>query len=238
MASDQTNRPLKTIRVNWAATLSALTALVAVGAVILHVIGAASHRSYLRFWGIDSSLFPQSADVVLLEGYYGVVDQSLVALLKIFAGPGLLVAALAAALFFFLFTSPMQINGGRVMAWLSKRPAWTQRLARWILGCLVAAAYIPVVLYVFIMAVAGPDSLGSASGEAHAEREARDFMLGCEKAKQPCIELKKGGQSLGTGFVLVDSPSHIAIFDAQSQRARVVPRDSLEMVSGRAPLLP
>ena len=83
-----------------------------------------------------------------------------------------------------------------------------------------------------------PSVLGEASGTAHAKRETLDFKKGCENSKQPCIELRKGGEVLGSGFVLDSSSSHIAIFDALLQRARIIPRDAVELISGRTPVLP
>ncbi len=65
--------------------LSLLTALVAVDTVTLHVVGVASHRAYLQYWGIDAGVFPRSTDLVLINGYYGLVNQSALAFLGILA---------------------------------------------------------------------------------------------------------------------------------------------------------
>ena len=42
---------------------------------------------------------------------------------------------------------------------------------------------------------------------------------------------------ISTGFVLDSSPSHIAIFDAQLQRGRVLALEKLEVVSSHIPKL-
>lgn len=142
------------------------------------------------------------------------------------------------AFYLFILLSPWDAGSGAVSKWLSERTAWAQRLARILAGTLLVAVIIPFVLIAWTAVMVIPDALGAASGKAHAEREAAEFKKGCEKSKQPCVELKKGGETVGLGFVLDRSPSYIAIFDTQPQRARVIPRNALEMISRRAPLAP
>ena len=80
-----------------------------------------------------------------------------------------------------------------------------------------------------------PAVLGEQAGKASAEADAKEYAKGCEKSKPPCIELKRGGEHMGKGFVLDDSPNEIAIFDTDLKRGRTLPRDGLEMVVGRIP---
>ena len=222
------------IRPTWLGVLSFLTALVGVGTVTLHVVGVASHRAYLQFWGIDAGVFPKSTDLVLINGYYGLVNQSALAFLGILANFGWwAAAAVGVALYLFVLLSPWNAGSGAVAKWLAGRAAWVQRLARYLAGTFLVAVSIPVVLIAWTAVMIVPDAVGAASGKAHAEREAAEFTKGCEKSKQPCVELKKGGESLGSGFVLDGSPSYIAIFDAQLKRARVIPREAVELISGK-----
>ncbi|WP_162583318.1 hypothetical protein [Variovorax sp. PBS-H4] len=216
-----------------------LTALVAVGTVTLHVIGVASHRSYLQYWGIDAGVFPRSTDLVLINGYYGLVNQSALAFVGILANFGLwAAAAVGVALYLFILLSPWDAGSGAVETWLAGRAAWVRRLARYLAGTLLVAVITPVMLVAWTAVMIVPDAVGAASGRAHAEREAVEFTKGCEKSKYMCVELKKDGQAFASGFVLDGSPSYIAIFDAQLKRARVIPREAVELISGRAPVLP
>lgn len=48
--------------------LSLSTAIVAAGTVTLHLIGDVRHRFYLKYWGIDASLFPKTTDWILING--------------------------------------------------------------------------------------------------------------------------------------------------------------------------
>lgn len=239
MPREESESPRRLIRPTWSVVLSLLTALVAVGTVTLHVIGAASHRAYLQYWGIDAGVFPMSTDLVLINGYYGLVNQSARAFLGILANLGWwAAAAVGVAFYLFILLSPWDAGSGAVAKWLSGRAAWVQRLARCLACTLLVAVIIPFMLIAWTAVMIVPDAVGAANGKAHAEREAVEFAKGCEKSKHMCVELKKDGQKLGSGFVLDGSPSYIAIFDAQLKRARVIPREAVELISGRAPVLP
>jgi len=58
----------KPIRPSWTTLLGVLTAFVGLGTVTLHVMGMASHRAYMQFWGIDSGVLPKTTDQVLRAG--------------------------------------------------------------------------------------------------------------------------------------------------------------------------
>ena len=194
---------------------------------------------YLQYWGFDAGVSPKSTDLVLINGYYGLVNQSALAFLGILANFGLLAAAaVGVALYLFVLLSPWDAGSGAVVKWLTGRVAWVQRLARYLAGTFLVAVIIPVVLIAWTAVLIAPDAVGAGSGKAHAEREAAEFARGCERSKHMCVELKKGGVALGSGFVLDGSPSSIAILDAQLKRARVIPREAVELISGRAPTLP
>ncbi|VTU42457.1 hypothetical protein RA8P1_00239 (plasmid) [Variovorax sp. RA8] len=239
MSPEEPTLPRRSARLSCAGVLSILTTLVAVGTVTLHVLGVASHRAYLQYWGIDADVFPKSTDWVLINGYHGLMNQSAVALLGILANFGWwAAAAVGVALYLFILLSPWDAGSGAVFKWLSQRPASVQRFAKILAATLLIAAIIPVVLVAWTAVMVMPYVLGEANGKAHATREALEFKKGCEHSKQPCVELKRGGETLGSGFFLDGSASHIAIFDAQLQRARVVPRDAVELISGRTPALP
>ena len=239
MSREETESPRRPIRPTWSGVLSLLTALVAVGTVTLHVVGVASHRAYLQYWGIDVGVFPKSTDLVLINGYYGLVNQSALAFLGILAHVGWwTAAAIGVALSLFVLLSRWDAGSGAVAKWLAGYDGWIQRLVRCLAGTWLVAGAIPGLPMAWPAVMVVPDAVGAASGRAHAEREAVEFNKGCEKSKHMCVELRKGSQTLGSGFVLDGSPSYIAIFDAQLNRARVIPREAVELISGRAPVLP
>ncbi|MET3916262.1 hypothetical protein ABID97_003044 [Variovorax sp. OAS795] len=239
MPAEEFVSPVRTASLTLASALSIATALMAVGAVTLHVMGESSHRAYLQFWGVDAGAFPKSTDWLLINGYHGLANRSALALLAIVQNLGWWVAAtVATALYLFVLLSPTGTSSGVLPKWLAKRPAWCQRLVRYLQGAFLATAIIPVVLLIWTAVLVSPALIGEANGKAHAEREAAEFKKGCETSKYPCVEVKKGGEALGSGFVLEGSPSYIAIFDVRLQRARVIPRDGVELISGKPIALP
>ena len=67
------------------------------------------------------------------------------------------------------------------------------------------------------------------------ERHAADFKKGCVQSKVQCIELRRDGNAVATGYLLDSSNTHIANFDTAVKRARALPRDGLELVAGGPP---
>lgn len=190
----------------------------------------------MQHWGIDAGVFPKSADLILINGYHGLVDQSAQAILKILSNFGWwTLGACFVALYLFVLISPWDAGIGRAWGWLARRSSNFQRLVRCFVETFALAAFIPFLLFAWTLIMYFPDAIGAANGQQSAEREAAEFAKGCERSKFPCVELKKGDQLLGSGFVLDGSPTFVAIFDPQRRRARVVPRDGVELISGRAP---
>lgn len=220
--------------VSWPTTLSLLTALFTVGAVALHLIGDLSHRQYLNYWGIDAGLFPKTTDWILINGYYGVVERFVAILIAMLHNLHWLgVAALILGVYLFILLSPT----GASPAWLMRQSEWQRRLIRQLLITALFVSLAPFALFLVTAIMVVPAALGETAGKAAAEKEALEYRKGCQTSKMSCVELKKEGQTIVTGFVLDTSPSHIAIFDAQLQRGRVLSRDNLEVMSSRTPQL-
>lgn len=191
----------------------------------------------MQHWGIDAGVFPKSADLVLINGYHGLVNQSAQAILSILSNFGWwTLGACFVALYLFALISPWDAGIGKAWEWLAKRTSSFQRLVRCFVATLAFAALIPFLLSAWTLIMYFPDAIGAANGKQSAEREAAEYAKGCEKSKHPCVELKKGDQSLGSGFLLDGSPTFVAIFDPQQRRARVIPREGVELLSGRAPI--
>lgn len=78
--------------------------------------------------------------------------------------------------------------------------------------------------------MAVPAAFGETAGKAAAIAHASEIQKGCNQSKIPCAELKSGRETIAKGYVLDSSLSHIAIFDVDLQRARVLPLDKLELI--------
>jgi len=231
------SRSRSLLTLGWPPVLSLSTAVVAAGTVTLHLIGDVRHRFYLKYWGIDASLFPKTTDWILINGYYGVVDRFIAILVAILGNLHWLAAAAAIFGFYiFVLLTPMGAASGEPPAWLLRLPAWLRRLIRQMVLTILFASGIPCALILLTAFMAVPAALGEIGGKAAAEKEAAEYRKGCKLSKFPCVELKRGGDVIATGFVLDSSSSHIAIFDAQVQRTRILIVDKLEMMSSRAPV--
>lgn len=230
--------PKAPLALNWTTALSSFTAFVAVGTVTLHLIGDLSHRHYLKFWGIDAGLFPKTTDWILINGYYGVVDR-FVAILTAMLGnlSWMAIAAAILGLYVFILLSPAGGASGKAPAWLLRQPPWRLRLIQQMLLTAAFVAAVPCALFLLIAFMVVPAALGETAGKFSAEKEASEYRKGCQHSKIPCVELKAEAKTIATGFVLDSSLSHIAIFDAQMQRARVFALEKLEVISIRTPQL-
>lgn len=229
-----TELPRRSLTLNWPTALSLFTALVAAGTVTLHLIGDVRHRHYLKHWGIDAGLFPKSADWVLINGYYGVVDRFVAILIAMLGNLHWLAAAvLILGVYVFMLLSPTSGASDETPGWLLRQPAWRRRLIRQMLLTALFVSVVPCALFLLTAFMAVPAALGETAGKAAAENEASEYRKGCQVSKIACVDLKRDGEVIATGFVLDSSVSHIAIFEAHEQRSRVLALDKLEIVSKR-----
>lgn len=219
---------------NWTSALSVLTALVALGSVILHFIGDVSHRQYLKFWGIDPGLFPKSTDWILINGYYSLVTRFIAILDVIFKNlHWLAAAAIVVGFYVAVLLTPMGGGRGEIPAWLKRRPEWVRRLLRNMFTTALFVGAFPLAMFILTSVMVIPAALGEGAGRATAESELGAFQKGCTASARPCVEVRKEGHVVATGFVLDSSTSYLAIFDERTQQGRVMPLDNVELVSAR-----
>jgi len=223
-------------RLSLVSSLSLLTAVAASGGVTLHLMGNATHTTYLGNWGLDAGLFPKATDWMLITGYSTAFDRG-VAILKLMSANVLwsLVIFLVLSIYFALLQSPLGSGTGKQPAWLERQ---SERVRRFLRSALSALLFVCALFFLFgaLLALAAvPAVLGATAGKAAVERDMKDYAKGCDKATSSCVQLKKGNEIVGMGFILDSSPTHIAIFDVTQQRARSIPREGVETVAMRAP---
>jgi hypothetical protein len=214
--------------------VAALAALAAVGTVLLHTVGAIAHSRYLWFWGVDPNQFPKTTDWTLIFGYYAIFDRAFAALSGVVGGLlWFLGAALLAAAYVTLLLS---VGSGesegmkRVLIALPERFRSTAR--RFVLTFLVLCL-LPFALALITALIGIPGALGESAGKSSSERKLMDFKKGCLQSTTPCVELRRDGRTLATGYLLDSSESHVAIFDAASKQARTIPLAGVELVVQR-----
>ncbi|WP_407970643.1 hypothetical protein ACJ51O_10590 [Burkholderia pyrrocinia] len=84
----------------------------------------------------------------------------------------------------------------------------------------VLAIYIPVFISI-------PSGIGEAVGKSIADEMKLDFDLGCQKSKVRCQMLVKDGKEVGRGYVIVQSPTRVAIY--LNGNVRQLPVDGVEL---------
>lgn len=218
--------------------LSLVAALAAFGTVALHFLGEIAHRSYLKAWGIDSGIFPKTTDWLLVNGYYVLFDRFFNALQV--AGNNLLIffgVAVGAGLYVFVLLSPFTPPAAAASgwSWFQQRPQWLQRLLRQTFSTVLVIGLFPVALVVLTAFMAIPAIVGETAGRGYAEREAVEFVKKCGSSKYDCVDITKDEKTIATGFILESSVSHIAIFDAELSRSRVLSREGTQMLTRSLP---
>lgn len=223
-------------RLSLISSLSLLAAVAASGGVTLHLMGDATHKTYLGHWGLDAGLFPKTTDWMLITGYSTAFDRG-VAILKLMGANVLwsLAMFLVLSLYLALLQSPLGSSSGKQPAWLERQSERVRQFIRSALSALLFVCALFFLLGALLALAAVPAVLGATAGKAAVEREMNDYAKGCDKATSSCVQLKKGSEIVGTGFILDSSPTHIAIFDATLQKARSIPRDGVETVALRTP---
>lgn len=230
----QPERELRTSRLmnlNFSMVLSLLASVVAAGTVTLHLIGDLRHKYYLQHWGVEDGLFPKTADWILINGYYGVVDRFFSIVIAILSNlHWLAIASIILGLYIYILLKPNTGRPFKAPLWILKLPEWMQRLFRQMLLTTLFVSTVPLALLIFTAFMAVPAAFGETAGKAAAIAHASEIQKGCNQSKIPCTELKLGQETIAKGYVLDSSLSHIAIFDVDQQRARVLPLDKLELI--------
>ncbi|MDR8090710.1 hypothetical protein KPB05_24985 [Burkholderia gladioli] len=72
-----------------------------------------------------------------------------------------------------------------------------------------------------------PSSIGEVVGQSIAVDFKRDLDKGCGKSKERCQILIKNGQEVARGYVIVQSPTRIAVY--YDGNTRQIPMDGIEM---------
>lgn len=220
----------------WSTVAKILAATGAVGGLVLHLIGYVSHQFYLGAWGIDSGLFPQQTDDIIVLGYYAFVDRvaSIFSTLNYsqfwsWLGIGLLLTIYI----FTVYKFARWLSNNKTIHLVKKIPGWISELSKIFALTIMTLAGIPVALFFAVFFLAIPAFLGENFGKTHAERQLTTFVMGCnqDSSAHMCIELCKDKISLARGFLIESSESHIAVFDVNRKRALAFEREGTELIA-------
>lgn len=222
------NRP----QCSWAGMLATSTFFAGAATVLLHLMGVVIHRTYLAAWGVSSNQFPKSTDWLLTNGYYGIWNGVALLFSTMLESPIATICTVAFIVFYIwlFFTSwdPISYLIKR-MTGLQKLPHRLRQLLLWSSAVAMATVFLLCATAVLVLLWGVPAQAGRIVGNAIIEQDVKDFSKGCATSKRPCIEILKTGELLGRGYILDGSPTHLAYFDIEYHRARVVPLDGLEI---------
>lgn len=231
------NRPISaasapTKTVSWTVLAGLMSGLSAVAALALHFVGMVAHRSYLSYWGLDADLFPKANDWMLMNGYYSIFHRSVAALSAIYAQLLILpLVAVLIALYVSFLLSPSDFGVSRFFSLVERVPVRLRGFVRRAAVTFLITLILPLVLYALTVFLAVPALIGETAGTAIGEQHSMEFDKGCAKSRQKCVELRRNGSAIATGYVIDSSTAHIAIYDTDLNRARSLPRDGVEVVA-------
>jgi hypothetical protein len=207
----------------------------ALGAVLLHMAGSIRHRNYLYAWQIDPELFPRTTESTLIGGFYVLFFKLLEAFNAMLSVYAVLFICTLTAVIFVLRAFQGWLDRLEVPKserhWLRK---WQGQLLASAMLSTMAYFAAPIAIGIFIMVSAHPASLAEVAARESFQRDLQAFRKGCAGAKESkvrCIELKKEGVPIVRGFMITSSASHIALYDVESHRTRIIERGATELLS-------
>jgi hypothetical protein len=197
------------------------------GGLLLHLIGAVTHRTYMDSFGLDIGVFPKAIDTVLINGYYSTLSSMTATLGIWFTTPNILAVIVAVAAYVWCLT----------LIQPRKPPNWLQtklgKLLKFVIVGILVYLAVPVGIIVASVVMIAPVAIGEHAGRSAAETDMKRFKKGCDEPAQSrvrCVELRKDGATTAQGFIIDWSATHIALWDVTLKRARTIERASLELV--------
>ena len=225
------NRAAKTVP--WSRIAKAmLVSAVPVAAVLLHFVGSVSHETELAVLGVDSGPFQKASEWLLINGYYMSTGR-LMGISQYLLNWKIILGIAVFALAF--------CGAGMAGKALDRRlpkppPSVVQHpLAELIVTTVLSVAVyliFPMVVIILVLFMIGGAAFGEAAGRESAERKLAMFQKGCDAATltHKCVEIHKDGKIVSSGFLIDSSDTHLAIFDVQMRKSRVVERVNTELV--------
>lgn len=234
--TDEAPTPHGGLRWEWTGLLSFATALVAVGSATLHLVGSIWHRNYLAYWGIDSKLFPQSTDQVLLNGFYALFDR-LVLLFWALGAEWHTVLLVIGTVIVAVLASYVDVWADKAVETLAKMVKrgrlWRARVTIGLAVGLLITSFAIRATFVLVVSMGDPAAAAETAAKKSVDERAEDFARGCDHSTRRCAEIRRVGQEPIVRYLLETSPSQLAIFDVDTSRSRALFREGAEIISAR-----
>ncbi|QJQ03437.1 hypothetical protein C798_25330 [Herbaspirillum rubrisubalbicans Os34] len=213
-----------------------LAVLVVGAAIAMHLAGHISHDKYLRFFGLDPSVFPRDTFGTQVIGYYVFSDflsvgfEVLIKNLHKLTVISLATTAYFVCFYFFMESAWVKRSQERAKG---KKGGWRFVLYAFAMTMMFVVG-LPVMFAAGAVVTAIPSELATAYAKRRYQNDMKHFLDGCKSDKQEldyrCSEVKLDGKVIAKGFLIDSSSTHLAIFDADAQQGRVFERDKTEIV--------
>jgi len=192
---------------------------------LLHGCGHVAYSTYLRSWGVQEGLFPQSADWKIVRGYYALVLQS-TGMFRDFPWTVVLISTLFVAAAIFMFRLPGDGGAAALRDWLGRRNILIALTVRSLIGSALLHYLLFVALLVGTFLAMLPGWIGERAGKQQATTERAALDIPGAKAE---TELWREGGKPIRGRVIASSETLIALYDMDAKVVRTLDRSQFEL---------
>lgn len=211
--------------------LTALGAILAsIGGVVLHISGTAAQRGYLRAFSVDPDAFPRSADWILLNGYFSILDLASIIVVNMLTPIGLVVLIAMTGIVAIYRWKPKSDGPPQLLLRLAAlMPGWLKQFLFNVSVAYLAQAVIFITVAVAVLVAIVPWATGESYGVRAAKEDIARYKKGCHAVQ--CSELWRGTQKMADGWIVASSPTHLAFYDAARSTVRLIERQGVEILS-------
>ncbi|XQA79275.1 hypothetical protein ACM9W9_05980 [Xanthomonas sacchari] len=201
--------------------IAAMTTLVG---IVLHGCGHVAYTSYLDAWGVQSDLFPQSADWKVVRGYYAIVLQGVGTLRSVpWQLPAVVFLMLWIAIW--LYRLPTRPQSKEFVPFIQRRP--------WLINIIMSGWFAALAIYsvaflylVGLLVAIMPGLAGERAGIKQATKEKQQLLGPISKVE---TELWEDGKPKVRGHIIASSAELIAIYDTDLHQVRTLSRGDWEI---------
>ncbi len=212
---------------SWSITrfVGSLAAVTTLAGIVLHGCGHVAYTSYLKAWGVQADLFPQSTDWKVVRGYYAIVLQGL-GMFRSFPWFSVATAFVFVWIAVLIYRLPARpVGEGRIKEFFLRHP-WIKLISS-SAGIAASGVYLALTLFLVGLLVATlPGLLGEHAGKDDANAE-KGRLLG--PVSRGDSELWEKGERKIRGHIIASSSDLIAIYDIDLHQVRTLSRGDWEI---------
>ncbi|MGQ5297756.1 hypothetical protein ACULL9_00190, partial [Xanthomonas arboricola pv. corylina] len=176
-------------------------------------------------WGVQSDLFPQSADLKVVRGYYAIVLQGL-GMIQSFPWISIVIAFFVLWLAVWVYRLPTQsVRDGHLQRFYRRYPWFKLGLTS--AGIAASGIYLTMASYIVgLLVLTIPGVIGERYGKKEAVTEKRRLLGPVSRGD---TELWEKGERKIRGHIIASSSDLIAIYDTDLHQVRTLSRGDWEI---------